>query len=65
MEFNPGQSYSNSPLQCITLTIIDDLIVEDPELFSLTLYPSPGYEHLVKITGSPTTITIEDDDCEY
>ena len=62
LKFDPGQSSSNSSLQCMNLTIINDRIVEDSEMFFLALHPSPGYETLVKFTGSPTRIIIKDDD---
>ena len=70
MDFNPVEStlmFDNSTAQsnCTTsidVPIIEDLLVETTEIFSLALHSSDAF--VVFSTGI-STITIQDNDCEY
>ena len=54
---------SCSRRQCFDIVIIDDDIIEDVEMFNITLWPPPfGLPRRFTLSPNVTTVTIENDD---
>ena len=63
---NPYFNFTLSPSQrrCFNVTIINDSVLEDTELFSLNLTLAGGSTEDVEIVRDASVIEITDDDCK-
>ena len=61
MPFMPGDSVGST--NCVNITILDDDILEDSEVFSVTL-SSATYIQIFGITSANITINEDTLDCE-
>lgn len=64
--FTSGQNSSGDNQQCFLITIFDDSILENDEIFEVFITTTPSDEDIVNITGHVVTVTIKEDanDCK-
>ena len=59
--FTSGQNDTGDNLQCISISLIDDNVLEGNETFNLLITPTPEDEGIVNVINGLITVTIQED----